>query len=240
MTDATEGAYSPSRCPHTLPPMADMTTITSLSTATPTRGRTAWQRNGLLLALVAALALIGAACGGSDDSSGDGTTSTEAAAESSTTASTTTTTAPLTFEQASEAYEGCLGENGSSREAIPAGQSLDDLAETDASPEALLESGIDEAFLTAHKACWPAFRAAMDAGATPPMAETTTTTVDPVKAAQMAQAVQCLKDRGWDFLEPGVETGALTMAARQAGFNWDDPGFLRDQMQCQQLAGMMG
>ena len=220
--------------------MADTTTLTPLPTPTPTQVETSRRARSVLLALVAAVALIGAACGESE-SSGDGTTSTEAAAdESSTTASTTTTSAPITFDQASEAYESCLGENGSGVDAIPVGQGLDDLAAMDPSPEALLESGIDEAFLTAHKACWPAFRAAMDAGATPPTAESTTTTIDPVKAGQMAQAVQCLNDRGWDFLEPGVETGALTMAARQAGFNWDDPGFLRDQMQCQQLAGMMG
>ncbi len=214
--------------------MADLTTTTSLPTASPQRPRR------VLLALVGALALGAAACGGGSDDSG-GTTSTEAAASaSSTTASTTTTTAPLTFEQASEAYNSCLSENGSGTEAIPTGQSMDDLAEVDSSPESLAEMGIDTTFLTAHKACWPAFRAAMDAGATPPTADTTTTTVDPVKAQQMAQAVQCLDDRGWDFLEPGVETGALTMAARQADFDWDDPGFLQDQMQCQQLAGMMG
>lgn len=223
--------------------MADRTTITPLSTTTPTRHRTSQRSRSVLLGLTATLAVLGAACGGGSEGSTEDekTTGTEAAAsESSTTVSTTTTTTPLTFEQASDAYNGCLEDNGSSTDAISTNQSMDDLAEMDPTPEALLDLGTDEAFLDAHKVCWPPFRAAMDAGATPPTADTTTTTVDPVKAQQMAQAVRCLNERGWDFLEPGVETGPLTMAARQAGFNWDDPAFLQDQMQCQQLAGMMG
>lgn len=221
--------------------MADSTTITPLSTTTRTRGRTSWRTRSVLFGLTATLAALGAACGGGSEGSSEGEKTTgaeETAPESSTSASTTTTAAPLTFEQASDAYNGCLEDNGSNTDAIPTGQSMDDLAEVDPTTEALLELGIDETFLAAHKVCWPPFRAAMDAGATPPTAPPTT--VDPVKAQQMAQAVQCLNERGWDFLEPGVETGALTMAARQADFNWDDPGFLQDQMQCQQLAGMMG
>jgi hypothetical protein len=245
--------------------MAPLTTSTSTHCASGTRGtaaatgrhaqeavgplRGAARRSGtVLLALVAALALTGAACGGSDrdESSGDDAATSTADAtgsgssEPSTTAATTTIPEPISFEEASAAYESCLATNGSGTDAIPTGQSLDDLAELGSSPEALAEMGIDQTFMAAHLACWPAFDAAIDAGATPPTAETTPTTVDPLKAEQMAQAVQCLNERGWDFLEPGVETGPLTMEARSADFDWDDPGFLRDQQQCQHRAGMMG
>jgi len=213
----------------------------------PPHGGSARRSRTVLLAVVAVIALAGAACGGDDSdssSAGDGTTTSAAGADDADTArkSTTTTTAPepISFEEASAAYEACLVANGSSAAAIPEGQSLDELAELGSSPEVMAEMGIDPAIVTAHAACWPALDAAIDAGATPPTADTTTTTIDAALAARLAQAVQCLNERGWDFLEPGVETGPLTMAARSADFNWDDPGFLRDQQQCQQRAGMMG
>lgn len=193
-----------------------------------------------LLAMAAVVALTASACGdsGSDEASSDDSATTTEADETTTTAAETTTTAPLTFDQASDNYTNCLATNGSSAEAIPEGFSLEDLSELEgSSPSSFAEMGIDPALVTAHAACFPAFQAAMDAGATPPSAPPTT--VDPVLAAKMHEAVACLNARGWDFLEPGVETGPVTMAARSADFNWDDPGFLDDQYQCQKNAGMM-
>lgn len=212
-------------------------------TSAPTQGRV-WSGRVVLGAVVAAIALTGVACGdsGSDAAPSDDEAATSdrgGSADESTTTGAPTTTTPLTFDQASDNYTSCLETNGSSAEAIPEGVSLQDLSKLEgSSPAAFAEMGIDPTLVTAHAACFPAFEAAMDAGATPPSAPPTT--VDPVLAARMHDAVACLNTRGWDFLEPGVETGPVTMAARSADFDWDDPGFLDDQYQCQKDAGMMG
>lgn len=152
-----------------------------------------------------------------------------------------TPTGPVTFEDASAAYEACLVTEGSSTEEIPVGENLDALAELgDASDDVLAEMGLEREFVLAHATCWPDFAAAIAAGATPTPVPTATESADPEQAAMMREAVACLNDRGWDFLEPGTETGELTMEPREDGFDWDDEGFLADQEECQRLAGMMG
>lgn len=195
-----------------------------------------WNVRRVLGAGAAALLLTAAACGGDDDGgdAAEGTTTT-AAIETT----TTSTTEALTFEQAEARYTACLEEHGSGMDQMPIDVPLDDLAAMDPEDGAVIEMGIEPAFIAAHAECWPDFSAAIEGGAEPPSADTTTTTVDAAKAAMMHDAVDCLNARGWDFLEPGVEVGPLTMAPRRADFDWDDEAFLDDQWECQQEAGMI-
>jgi hypothetical protein len=195
--------------------------------------RTAWCLVAVLLAVTTA------ACGddgGSDDDAED------AAAEDATSEETGEPEVPeeVSMEDATAAYTSCMTDNGSDVADIPEGTSLESLAEMgDASPEVQTEMGIDATLIQAHAECWPIVEDAIAAGATVTEESSPSTTVDPVLAQQMHAAVSCLNDRGWDFLEPGVEAGAVEMAPRQSGFNWDDPTFLQDQRECQQDAGMM-
>lgn len=195
------------------------------------------KRRSLTVVTLGAALTLAAACGGGDDGSSSNTT---APIETTTSESTTTTEAPLTLDEASERYETCLTDNGSGPDEIPVDQPLDDLAQMGDRPESSLkEMGIEPTFIPAHIECWPAFSAALDEIPASEM-PTTSTTVDAEKAAQMHGAVECLNDRGWDFLEPGVETGPLTMQPRDADFDWDNEAFLADQYDCQRLQGMMG
>ena len=199
----------------------------------PTR-RAAW-------CLVATLAMVVVACG--DDDGADDTAPEEEAPEQSDeeTPEEPEEPGPPSFEDAQAEYTSCMEDNGADPADIPQGMSLETLAEmADASPEAQAEMGVDGTLLQAHAECWPIVADAIAAGAEVPDGSSPSTTVDQELAAKMHDAVACLNDRGWDFLEPGVETGPLTMAARQSGFNWDDPTFLQDQRECQQQAGMMG
>lgn len=202
--------------------------------------RLTW-RQVLVVAVVAAST---AACGsdGGTPTDAPSTQSASATAESPVPAETRAAAEPtnVSFEDASTAYDACLVVGGSTSSAIPAGQSLEDLAELgDASAATLAELSLDEVFIRAHATCWPPFAAAIAAGATPPPAADPSPAADPEAAAMMHAAVECLNERGWDFLEPGVETGPLAMAPRQADFAWDDAA-LKDQRECQELAGMMG
>lgn len=219
-----------------------------------TRFRTARRLGGS--SLVALLLMTIAACG--DDGGGSEDADERAADETSQRDDTTelpdadetegsdaegddADTEAISFEEASAAYNTCLEDLGVDPSRIPPNLPADELAGyADEPPEVLMEMGLDQAVIEAHAECWPALEAAIDAGATPPEAsDTTTTTVDQQLASQVHDAVTCLNERGWDFLEPGVEAGALEMAPRESGFNWDDPAFLDDQRECQQQAGMM-
>lgn len=155
----------------------------------------------------------------------------------------TPTPEPTTFEEVEAAYYACLEDQGSEPGLMPQRMDLSELAEmADATDEELLELGVTREAIEAHAACWPAFLEAMedvelpeaepsDEGAEP---------ADPELAAKLREAVACLDERGWDLLEPGVETGPLTMEPRDPDFDMNGEAFVADQLECQRLAGMMG
>jgi len=149
----------------------------------------------------------------------------------------------MTLEEAEAAYKDCLGADGVVIEDIPSGVDLDEVAQmVDATDEELAALGTTRAVVVAHSACWPSFLAAMETATAAPTepADRALGPADPELAAKLREAVACLNERGWDFLEPGVESDALSMAPRDPQFDWDDPAFLDDQRECQELAGMMG
>jgi hypothetical protein len=199
----------------------------------PTKRATTWW----LTIPLTVLALTAAACGGDDDEdeAQDGTTTTAG--------SSSTSAEEPAIEDLLAEYETCMSDAGA-----PVATNADTVeALIDAAgspPEVATEMGVPQEVVDAHRSCGADVEAALDAGATlpeedPDEGDTTSTTVDAESAAQMHEAVACLNDRGWDFLEPGVEAGPLEMAPRDPGFNWDDPAFLDDQRECQQQAGMM-
>lgn len=201
-----------------------------------------------LAALVAAcVALAGCSTSSDPDTAPDPAAS--ATHEATTSATTTPSPEPtaLTFEQVEAAYGDCLRANGSEQGLLPDGMDLSEVAEmTDLPDEVLQELGTTREAIVAHAACWPAFLEGVEAGATPPPSNVREEDAggdepaDPELAAKMQDAVACLNERGWDFFEPGVETGPLTMEPRASDFDWADEAFLADQLECQQLAGMMG
>lgn len=189
---------------------------------------------------VIALALLAAACGG------DGDTDDAADAVSDSDAATTDEASDgpeepevVTFDDATDAYARCMEDNGSDQADVPEGTDLGALAEMgEAPPNVQAEMGIDPGVIDAHAECWPIVEDAIAAGVALPQDPSPSTTVDEVHAQQMRDAVACLNDRGWDFLEPGTETGPLAMAPRDADFDWDDATFLGDQRDCQRQAGI--
>jgi len=186
-----------------------------------------------LLVPLTILALAAAACGGDDDEDEARDDETTTSAESSSTSSETADIDAILAE-----YETCMTDAGApvSADADTVGA----LSEAvDQPPEVLAEMGFPQEVVDAHRTCGTDLEAALEAGATLPENDSPSTTVDSELAAQMHEAVACLNDRGWDFLEPGVEAGPLEMAPRDSDFNWDDPAFLEDQRECQQQAGMM-
>lgn len=209
-------------------------------TTTPRRPRRATR-----VALVGLVLALGACTAADEEPTEDPSASERPSSSPSPAPTPTSDPTPTTLEGAEAAYDDCMKANGSAATALPEGAGLAEVAGWgDLPDDALVELGLTRADLDAHLACWPDLEpfvaaAAGDDGGTAAPAPTEVP-VDAELAAQMHAAVECLVARGWDLLEPGVETGPLTMEARDPAFDWEDESFLIDQWDCQQEAGMIG
>jgi hypothetical protein len=195
------------------------------------------------LAALGALAVVAAGCG-DDSDDGDSDPTEEAAPDATTTTSEDETTGTsvvrtMSLDEVVAEYQDCMADEGADIQAEGA-PTIEMLASArDMPPELVPELNIPDTYLDAHAACGEAVAVVLAAGGSQPDDAGPPTTVNAELARQMYAAVECLNNRGWDFLEPGVETGPLVMAPRDPDFDWDTPGALDDQFECQQEAGMI-